>query len=76
MLLSRRPLRGRSVSPQTADGPLVATVGSFAALLTINRIVGIGEDQAGQVHLFDGEKMSWRAIRIPADPGCKACASV
>ena len=56
-------------------GPLVATVGSFAALLTINSIVRTDEDRAGQVHLFDGEKMSWRAIRIPADAGCKVCAS-
>jgi adenylyltransferase/sulfurtransferase len=56
-------------------GALSATVGSFAALLAINAIVGIGEDQAGKVHLFDGEKLSWRAIRIPADPACKACGS-
>jgi len=56
-------------------GALTATVGSFAALLAINSIVGIGEDQAGQVHLFDGEKLSWRSIRIPPDPGCKACGS-
>ena len=54
-------------------GALPATVGSFAALLAINSICGIGEDQAGQVHLFDGEKLSWRAMRIPADPGCRAC---
>ena len=54
-------------------GALTATVGSFAALLAINAIVGIGEDQAGEVHLFDGEKLSWRAIRIPADPQCRAC---
>jgi molybdopterin-synthase adenylyltransferase len=54
-------------------GALTATVGSFAALLAINSIVGIGEDEAGKVHLFDGEKLSWRAIRIPADPGCRAC---
>ena len=56
-------------------GALTATVGSFAALLAINTIVGVGDDQAGQVHLFDGVKLSWRAIRIPADPGCKACGS-
>jgi adenylyltransferase/sulfurtransferase len=56
-------------------GALTATVGSFAALLAINAIVGIGADQAGQVHLFDGEKLSWRSIRIPADPACKACGS-
>ena len=56
-------------------GALTATVGSFAALLAINRIVGIGDDQAGKLHLFDGEKLEWRTIRIPPDPGCKACAS-
>jgi adenylyltransferase/sulfurtransferase len=56
-------------------GALAATVGSFAALLAINFILGIGENQAGQLHLFDGEKLSWRAIRIPADPNCRACGS-
>ena len=56
-------------------GALTATVGSFAALLAINSIIGVGEDQAGRLHLFDGEKLSWRTIRIPADPGCGACSS-
>lgn len=56
-------------------GALTATVGSFAALLAINFIADVGEDQSGQLHLFDGEKMSWRAIRIPADPACRACCS-
>jgi adenylyltransferase/sulfurtransferase len=56
-------------------GALPATVGSFAALLAINSIAGVGPDQAGQLHLFDGEALSWRAIRIPADPGCRACGS-
>lgn len=56
-------------------GALTATVGSFAALLAINWIVGAGPDQTGQLHLFDGEALSWRAIRIPADPGCRACGS-
>ncbi len=56
-------------------GALTATVGGFAALLAINTLVGIGPDQSGQVHLFDGERLGWRAIRIPADPACKACGS-
>jgi adenylyltransferase/sulfurtransferase len=56
-------------------GALTATAGSFAALLAINSIVGIGEDQAGKVHLFDGEKLEWRAIRIPPDPRCRSCGS-
>jgi adenylyltransferase/sulfurtransferase len=56
-------------------GALTATVGNFAALLAINEIVGIGDDQAGKVHLFDGIKLGWREIRIPADPRCRACGS-
>jgi adenylyltransferase/sulfurtransferase len=56
-------------------GALTGTVGSFAALLAINALVDIGEDQAGKLHLFDGEKLEWRTIRIPPDPHCKACGS-
>ena len=56
-------------------GALTATAGSFAALLAINLIVGIGEDRAGHVHLLDGEALAWRTIRIPADSRCKACGS-
>ena len=56
-------------------GALTAIVGSFAAMLAINTIVGVGDDQSGQLHLFDGEKLSWRPIRIPADPGCRVCGS-
>jgi len=56
-------------------GALTAAVGGFASLLAINSIIGIGEAQEGKVHLFDGEKLDWRAIRIPADATCKACSS-
>jgi adenylyltransferase/sulfurtransferase len=56
-------------------GALTGTVGGFAALLAINTIVGIGGDQSGQIHLFDGEKLSWRTIRVPADPACRTCGS-
>lgn len=62
-------------SEQGVLGALAATAGSFAALLAINFIVGIGEDQSGRIHLFDGEKLSWRAIAIPPDPACRACGS-
>ena len=56
-------------------GAMTATVGSFAALLALNSIVGIGEDQAGRLHLFGGEKLEWRTMRIPRDPQCRACGS-
>ncbi len=55
-------------------GALTGTVGNFAALLAIQTIVGAAADPAGSLHLFDGEKLLWRAIRIPPDPACKACS--
>ena len=54
-------------------GALPATAGSFAAMLALNSVVGIGDDQAGKIHLLDGEKLTWRTISIPPDPTCKAC---
>lgn len=56
-------------------GALTGTVGNFAALLAIELIVGIGEDQAGKVHLFEGDRLAWRTIGIPADGNCRACGS-
>jgi adenylyltransferase/sulfurtransferase len=56
-------------------GALTTTTGSFAALLAINSLTGVGPNQAGTVHVFDGEALSWRPIRIPADPRCRACGS-
>ena len=56
-------------------GALTGTVGSFASLLAINAIVGVGEEQTGKLHLFDGEKLELRTIRIPPDATCKACGS-
>lgn len=54
-------------------GPLAVTVGSFAALLAVNAIAGVGVDTAGTLNLLDGASLKWRQIRIPADPGCKTC---
>jgi adenylyltransferase/sulfurtransferase len=56
-------------------GSLTAAAGSFAAMLALNHLLGIGGDQSGRVHLFDGEKLEWRLILIPADPNCRTCGS-
>jgi adenylyltransferase/sulfurtransferase len=56
-------------------GATTATVGSFAALAAIRMLAGIGPDQAGTLHLFDGLKLEWRQIRIPADPQCRTCGA-
>jgi len=57
-------------------GALTATVGSFATLMAIRAIVGIGEDVAGSLFLFDGARLDWRKIRLPKDPNCRTCNSV
>lgn len=56
-------------------GALTGTIGNFAALMAINFIVGVGPDQAGKIHLLDGEKLAWRMMTIPPDFGCSACGS-
>jgi adenylyltransferase/sulfurtransferase len=56
-------------------GALTATVGSFAALLAIRAIVGIGPDAANTLHLLDGVSLSWRQLRLVADPRCRTCGS-
>ena len=55
-------------------GALTATVGSFAAFAAIRSLVGIGEDVAGSLFLFDGLSLDWRKIKLPKDPRCSACA--
>ena len=49
-------------------GALTATVGGFAALMAIRAIVGIGEDVAGSLFLFDGAELDWRKIRLAQGP--------
>ena len=56
-------------------GALTATVGSFASLMAIRTIVGIGEDVAGSLFLFDGARLDWRKIRLPKDPNCRTCST-
>ena len=65
----------RSDLPLRVSGALTGTIGSYAALLAIRNIVGIGSDPAGTLHLFDGLNIGWRQIRIAADPACKACGA-
>ena len=57
-------------------GALTGTVGNFGALMVIRAIVGIGDDPEGAIHLFDGVKLAWRTIRVPADPACRACGII
>lgn len=55
-------------------GALTLTVGAFAALLAIRAIADMGDD-AGTLHLLDADRLAWRAIALPADPGCRTCGA-
>ena len=57
-------------------GALPGTIGNFAALMAIRVLTGVGEDPAGKLHLFDGMTGEWRVMKLPADPGCRACGSM
>jgi molybdopterin-synthase adenylyltransferase len=54
-------------------GAVTAIVGGFAALLAIRSLIGIGEDSAGRLLLFDGISLSLKGIRIPKDSACRIC---
>ena len=62
-----------SCAEQGVLGALVGTVGQFAALIAVRAIVGIGDDAAGKLFLFDGATLDWRTMRLPPDPECRAC---
>ena len=51
---------------------LPQTIGAFAALLAMRALAEMGDD-TGTLHLLDADRLSWRAIRLPADPGCRTC---
>ena len=54
-------------------GALVGTVGQYAALVAVRAIIGLGDDAAGKLFLFDGMALEWRTMRLPADPECRIC---
>ena len=55
-------------------GPLPLTIGGFGAMLAVRALAGMGDD-AGKLHLLDADQMMWKAIPLPADPGCRACGA-
>ena len=55
-------------------GAITAMAGDFASLMAIQALAGIGDPSAGgTLHIYQGPASTWRNIRVPKDPGCKAC---
>ncbi len=63
-----------SCAEQGVLGAMCGLMGSFAAMEVIREITRFGESAIGKLHIFDGLKPAMRTIRLPQDPGCKACA--
>jgi adenylyltransferase/sulfurtransferase len=55
-------------------GALPLTIGGFAALLAIRALAEM-DDDAGKLHLLDADQLIWRALTLPADPGCRTCGA-
>lgn len=55
-------------------GPVTGVLGSLAALEAIRAIVPFGDDPAGKLLLVDLLGWRFRALSLPKDPGCRACA--
>ncbi|WP_260484279.1 HesA/MoeB/ThiF family protein [Sphingomicrobium flavum] len=54
-------------------GALTGTMGHFAAMQAIRHLADVGPADTGILHLYDALNAKWKAIRIIADPACKAC---
>lgn len=58
-------------------GAMAGWVGSFAAMQAIRVLLAgtaaLGEPGWGRLHILDGLEPGMRTMRIPRDPGCRAC---
>ena len=54
-------------------GVLPGIIGSIQAAETIKLILGVGESLAGRLLIFDALGMSFREIRLRANPRCQLC---
>ena len=68
-----------SCAEQGVLGAMVGMVGAFAAMQAIRVLLAgvstLGDPQWGKLHLVDGLAPGMRTMRIPKDPGCRACGS-
>ncbi|MEY6433023.1 molybdopterin-synthase adenylyltransferase MoeB [Thioalkalicoccus limnaeus] len=54
-------------------GPMVGIIGCIQATEAIKILVGLGEPLYGRLLLLDALTMTWRQIRLTADPACAIC---
>ncbi len=54
-------------------GVLPGIIGSIQAAEAIKMILGVGTGLAGRLLIFDALDLSFREVRLRADPGCAVC---
>lgn len=54
-------------------GPVTGVLGSLAALEVLRVLAPFGDDPAGRLLLIDLLALRFRTVRLPKDPGCRAC---
>jgi adenylyltransferase/sulfurtransferase len=55
--------------------PLVGIIGSMQALEAIKLICASGDTLNGRLLVLDALRMSWRELRLRADPACPVCSN-
>jgi adenylyltransferase/sulfurtransferase len=62
-----------SCAEQGVLGAMAGVMGSLAAMEAIRLVTGFGEDSAGKLLLVDALRLQFRTVKLPKDPGCRAC---
>lgn len=66
--------QGMKCSENGVVGPVVGTMGNYQALAAIQKLAtGKFHVASGQLHLFDGFRMSWQTMVINKDQECQIC---
>jgi adenylyltransferase/sulfurtransferase len=62
-----------SCAEQGVLGAMAGVMGSLAAMEATRLVTGFGEDSAGKLLLVDALRLQFRTVKLPKDPGCRAC---
>jgi len=69
------PRDGRACEEIGILGAVAGMVGAAQALAVLKLILGLGDDAAGFVQIFDGLSGTMRRVRLARDPACPACGT-
>ncbi len=62
-----------SCSERGVLGAVAGVLGSLGAMEAIRAVTGFGDDSAGKLLLIEALSLRFRTVKLPKDPGCRAC---